>query len=396
MTQSIHNQAKLLLFIFSLFSFASLLSGTFVPVYLWKQSESYIHIGFYVLGQYLSSGIIFYVCATFAKQGKKRLIMQLGCGIVAIFYGLILYSGEIAKYYVFLLGMIYGIGVALFWLAYNIFYFEITEADNRDLINGWQGLLVAICSIVAPFLASRLIVQLSDEAGYRIVFIGSLVVYAIIVFLVMRLEQRDKGTSYNWKFPLKAFVMTKPDWKHLGLAIAAQGVREGMFLSLLPFLVFITTSSEAEVGFYTLISAIVALIANYLIGKKLKQQQRKRALFVGALGSWLAILFVTIIPNLTGLLLFGAATAFIWPLFIIPFTSMVFDSIGQSEDAVQLKEEIIVFRELALMLGRIMGLIPFFIYSIWLYKLQFQVNWLLLLVGVFPLIAVMFIKKVKR
>lgn len=394
MTQSLHKQAKLLLFIFSLFSFASLLSGTFIPVYLWKQSESYLHIGFYVLGQYMSSGLFFYLCASLAKQGKKRLLMQLGCGVVAIFYGLILFIGAQAQYYVFLLGSVYGIGQALYWLAYNIFYFEITEAHNRDLFNGWQGLLVAICSIIAPFMASRFIEMLNDEVGYRIIFISSLVIYAIIVVLVFKLEQRAKGKQFDWLFPLKAFSMAKYNWKNLGLSIISQGIREGMFLTLLPFIVFLTTSSEGEVGLYTLISAVIALIANYLVGKKLKQKQRKKALFIGALGSWLAILFIIIKPNLSGLLLFGGASALIWPLFIIPFTSMVFDRIGQSEDAVQLKEEIIVFRELSLMLGRIIGLVPFFIYSIWLYQLQFPVYWLLLLVGICPVLSVMFIKKV--
>ena len=396
MTQTLSGQAKLLLFVFTLFSFASLLSGTFVPVYLWKQTGSFFQIGLYILGQYVSSGIVFYLAGSVAKRGKKRLLLQSGCIGMGLFYAILLIISNQASHYIFLMGLLYGIGLALFWLAYNVLYFEISEPTNRDQINGWQGLLVAGCGIIAPWLASRLIVSLGAQLGYTIIFIYSFVLYAIIIVISFKLEKRPESHHFNWTYPFKALVSVRHNFRKLGYSIIAQGIREGLFLTLLPFVVFVTTKGEAEVGTYTLVTSLIALVSNIVIGKKLKPKRRMKALLIGAIGSWLAISFILITPTLTGLLMFGAITALVWPLFIIPFTSIVFDQIGKTKDAVALKEEMIVFRELALTLGRLIGLIPFFVYSIWLVTTPFHIGWLLLLVGIAPLLSIYFLKQVEK
>jgi len=396
LTSRLSNQAKLLLFISSLYSFSSLLSGTFVPIYLWKYSGSYIHIGSYILAQYLSSGLLFYLCGQAVKQGKKRQIMQLGAFSSALFYGIILLFGTYAHTYIMLLGLVYGIGVAFFWLTYNVYYFEITDANNRDRYNGWQGMLTACCGILAPYLSSRLIVWLGSDLGYRIIFICSLILYAIIIVLSIKLEKRKEVGQFNWKFPLYALLKPNKQWSQLGYSIIAQGIREGMFLSMLPLIIYIATKNEGQIGTYTLVTSLLAFVSNYILGKTLKKHFRNKAMLIGALGSWLAVTLILIKSGFSGLILFGSITAIVWPLFIVPFTSIVFDQIGKNKEAVKLKEEIIVFRELALMIGRFIGLIPFFIYSFWLSQYEINLGWILLLVGISPLISVFFIVKINK
>src|SRR5690606_36900991 len=104
----------------------------------------------YIGVQYLSSGLLFYVFGQAAKQGKKRLLLQLGALFAALFYAVILMVTSKSYQAILFLGCLYGVALALFWLAYNVFYFEITDAKNRDRYNGWQGMLVACCGIVAP------------------------------------------------------------------------------------------------------------------------------------------------------------------------------------------------------------------------------------------------------
>lgn len=396
LTHRLNKQAKLLLFVFALFSFSSLLSGTFVPIFLWKNSQSYFYLGSYICAQYLSSGLLFYVFGQAAKHGKKRRLLQLGALCAALFYAVILLIRSHSYQAILFLGCLYGFALALFWLAYNVFYFEITDAENRDHYNGWQGMLVAGCGIIAPWLSSRLIVSLGAGVGYRVIFICSFILYAIIIVISVKLEKRAVKGVYDWSFPIKMFFKQREQYRALSYAIMAQGVREGMFVSLLPFIIYIATNSEGQIGYYTLVTSFIAFISNYFIGKRLKANKRMKAMLLGACGSWLAIFLILLHSGFTGLMWFGGITALIWPFFVIPFTSMVFDQIGKTQEAVEHKEEFIVFRELALMIGRLIGLIPFFIYAMWLYKIDISIGWLLLLVGLAPLLSVFFMKKVSE
>src|SRR5690606_27088440 len=140
-----------LLAIHAFFGFATLLSGTFVPVYLWKTSQSLIAIGVYALFQYSIAGAIFYVAGKWVKQGNKLNCLRVGCLLSGVFYSLVLWLKEDASQIPYLLGVVSGLGLGFFWLAYNVVYFEITEPNTRDRFNGWQGLLSAFAGIIAPW-----------------------------------------------------------------------------------------------------------------------------------------------------------------------------------------------------------------------------------------------------
>ena len=67
--------------------------------------------------------------------------LRLGVSVSAGFYMLVLWLGASSFHYFVWLGMVQGISVGLFWIAFNVVYFEVTDPDNRDRFNGWVGLL---------------------------------------------------------------------------------------------------------------------------------------------------------------------------------------------------------------------------------------------------------------
>lgn len=379
-------QAILLLAIHSSFGFATLLSGTFVPVYLWKTSQSLIAIGVYALFQYSIAGGIFYVAGKWVKQGNKLNCLRVGCLLSGVFYSLVLWLKEDASQIPYLLGIVSGLGLGFFWLAYNVVYFEITEPNTRDRFNGWQGLLAAFAGMVAPWSSGIIISKLSNERGYQIIFTASLIIFCCCAGLSFFIKKRKGSGTYDWSHPFKLFKSKEAKWRKAFFAVFTQGVREGVFMFLIGLIVYMATSDEAKVGTYTLITSLVSLISFWAVGKWMKPDLRKWSMLIGAVMLALVILPLFFGIQYKSLIYFGIGTALFLPLYVIPITSRVFDLIGASQYSVQKREEFIVLRELALTSGRVSGLIPFFLYVL-LMNTEKGLLWMLLVVGSVPIIG---------
>jgi len=286
-----------------------------------------------------------------------------------------------------LLGMLSGIGLGCYWIAYNLIYFEITEPNTRDRFNGSQGLVTAVVGMLAPWLSGTLISLISNERGYAYIFTASLIIFAICGALSFFIVKRPVQGHYKWSYPLQQWRDQSPEgknWRRAFLGITAQGVREGVFLFLINLIVYIATKDEAKVGTYTLLYSITSLISFWICGKWLKPRFREYSMLIGVVS-----ICVILIPffwrvDYSILLIFGIGTALLFPMYIIPITSQIFDMIGASKQSVEHREELIIFREIALTLGRVIGLAPFFIYILWV-NTERGLVWMLLLVGAAPI-----------
>lgn len=394
MKKMLDRQAWLLLAIYSSFAFANALSGTFIPVYLWKASGSYLTVALFALAQYSFSGLTFYLCGKWIKEGNKLNCLRVGCLLSGVFYCIVLWLKQSASDMPFILGAVNGVGLGCYWVAYNLIYFEITEPDTRDRFNGSQGLFASGTGIIAPWLSGLLISWLADDKGYTFIFSASLIIFACCGFISFFIVKRPPQGSYDWLYPLKQWQARSKEskqWRYAFIAVAAQGIREGVFLFLINLIVFIATNNEAKVGTYTFISSLTALVSFWLCGRLLKPQYRERAMLIGVLSITAVLIPFFWRIDYTMLLIFGVGTALLFPLYIIPITSKVFDMIGASKQSVEHREELIIFREMALTLGRVLGLVPFFIYVLWV-NTEAGLVWMLLLVGAAPIIGWFFMR----
>jgi YQGE family putative transporter len=385
LAKSLDRQAALLLIVQALFGIANALSGTFVPVYLWKASGgSYMVIGWFTLGQYVISGLTFWVAGKWVKEHNKMHSLRLGILMSGVFYSVVLLLGASAKSYVVPLGMLSGMSLGMFWLAFNVVYFEVTDPDTRDRFNGWAGLLGSAAGIVAPWVSGFLITRLKNEQGYRLIFTISLVIFAISVVLSFWLKKKHGQGTYNWKHGIQQLMTKGNPWRRMFPAIAAQGVREGVFMFLVGLTVFIATKNESKLGSYSLITSLVALVSFWLIGKKLSKKNHKLAMLIGAVMIAAVILPLFWKVSYMTLLMFGIGTSLFIPLYIIPMTTRVFDLIGQTEESAREREEFIVLREAGLVIGRLIGL------SMYLIVLPLNdspraITWLMFGVGIVPI-----------
>ncbi|MCM3628967.1 MFS transporter [Paenibacillus glycanilyticus] len=355
-------QAILLLTVQGLFGVASALSGTFIPIYLWKASQSFMLIGWFTLGQYVTGAITFWLAGKWVKEHHKMYSLRLGIVLSGAFYFTVLMLGQQAKTYSIPIGMLSGMALGFYWMAYNVVYFEITEPDNRDRFNGIAGILGALSGIIAPWVSGFLITTLQGERGYKLIFTISLVIFGLAVVGSFWLTNRGVvGEKYKWFHGYEQLKEKGNPWRRMFAAIVTQGVREGVFMFLIGLVIYIATKNEGKLGNFSLITSLVALISFWFVGKRLKPGNRRIAMLAGTIMIGLTILPLFYKVDYSTLLIFGIGTSLFIPLYIIPMTSRVFDLIGNSEQNVKNREELIVLREAGLIIGRVIGLAAYLI-----------------------------------
>src|SRR5690606_29342748 len=125
--------------------------------------------------------LTFWLAGKWVKEHNKMNVLRLGVGVSALFYVLVLILGKQSADMVIVLGGVQGVASGLFWLSFNVVYFEVTGPEDRDLFNGWSGLLGSASSMLAPWVSGLLITQIGDGEGrgYRWVFALSLTIFVI-------------------------------------------------------------------------------------------------------------------------------------------------------------------------------------------------------------------------
>ncbi|MDD9266326.1 MFS transporter [Paenibacillus sp. GCM10023248] len=386
------SQAILLLIVHTLFGCANALSGTFVGVYLWKAKNDFTLIGWFTLATHLTMAITFWLAGKWVKEHNKMNCLRIGVAVSAVFYMLVLWLGANSIHYFVWLGMVQGISAGLFWVAFNVVYFEVTDPDNRDRFNGTVGLLGSGAGIFAPWISGFLIVKLGGVAGYRLIFSISLGIFLAGVVISFFLKKRKVQGRYEWMFPIRCLKQNETPWKRVSLALVFQGVREGVFGFMIALLVYISTSSEASLGNFVLITSAVSLVSFWAVGRFIKPRFRKISMLIGA-----TMVVAIIVPffwsvGWSTLLIFGLGAALFFPMYSVPMVSAVFDLIGSTEESAKQREEYVVLRELSLNVGRVCGVLLFISVISW-NKDPLVVSVLLLVIGSSPLFSWFFMRK---
>ncbi|WP_217593079.1 MFS transporter [Cohnella sp. GbtcB17] len=354
-------QAVLLLAVNALFTCGNALSATFVNIYIWKIKHDYALLGWFAVVHQLAMSLTFWLAGKWVKEGNKMNALRGGVIAAAAFYGLVLAFGTRAADAVPILGLVQGVSSGLFWLSFNVVYFEITGPDNRDRFNGWAGLLGSLSGMLAPWLSGLLIASSGGNAGYRLIFGISLAIFVAGAALTFGLHKREPSGRYDWRIGLGGLLRKGNPWRAITGAMVAQGLREGIFGFVIALLVYTSTGSEMKLGSFSLYTSAAAFLSFWIAGRLLKTSRRFWGVLIGAV-----MMTLFIVPLLWGtgyskLLIFGLGTAVFAPLFSIPSVSVVFDQIGGNEADVKRREERVILRELALNAGRFVGALTFIV-----------------------------------
>jgi MFS transporter, YQGE family, putative transporter len=357
---------SLLLFIGGIYSLSVALSNTFVNIYLWKQSGKFSDLAFYNLSIVVVQPLTFILAGRWAKKIDRVIVLRIGVIFLALFYLAVLLTGTNASKFLLLLGGLLGVGYGFYWLAYNVLTFEITEPDTRDFFNGFLGILTSAGGMVGPMTAGFIITRLEKFTGYSVVFGISLSLFALAVFLSFSLKKRPANGRYCFQRILTE-RKHNTNWRLITNAHIFQGLREGTFVFVISVYVFISTGSELALGTYGLINSGISFLAYYGASRLIKKKGRKKAILIGGILLYLAILLIIWDVTFVKLMIYAATIALAYPILLVPYISTTYDVIGSGWNAAEMRIEYIVVREIFLHFGRIFSIL-FFLTAIFFFK----------------------------
>lgn len=370
---------KLLLIIGGLYTLGIYLSNVFVNIYLWKQSGEISVLAVYNLFIYVTQTLIFILIGRFVKRIDRVIILRLGILIISIFFiTVFLLSTNAAKYHYFL-GIIIGTGYGLFWLAYNILVFEITEPPTRDYFNSKFGALQSLSGMIGPMSAGAIISALEGQIGYLIIFFTSFLLFIFAIIMSSFLDRRTAEGAYFIREVINERKNNKR-WFYLLNAHFFQGIREGVFLFLVGIWVFMMTNSEWVIGVYNLIYALSSFIGYQICAKFVTPINRRVFILTGTIFLYVSVFWLLIADKALDFYIYSAAIGLFLPLFFSPYTSVSYDVIGQAYNARDYRIEYIILRDITLNLGRIVSLLTFLL-GLFIFNEPLWIKYGLLLYG---------------
>lgn len=370
-----------LLIIGGLYALGIALSNTFVNVYLWKQSGQFLDIAIYNLAIVILQPLTFILAGKWAKKIDRVYVLRLGVIFLSAFYLTVLLLGDSAGRLLVVLGGILGIGFGFYWLAFNVLTFEITEPDTRDFFNGFLGLLTSFAGMIGPFFAGWLITAMDKLIGYKIIFGISLGLFFGAVIISFLLNRRAAEGRFSFKPIIIEERKRNRNWNNILKAHFFQGLREGTFVFVITVWVFITTNSEFALGTFGLVQSAVSFAAYFIATRIIKQQYRKKFIFIGGLILFLALGLLLFDLTFTKLMIYGVTVAIAYPLILIPYGSLTYDVIGHSWKAAEKRIEYIVVREIFLNSGRFISIL-LFILTITVFDEEKSIPFLLPVIGI--------------
>ncbi len=383
---------SLLLIIGGLYSLSVALSNTFVNIYLWKQTGKYSDIALYNLAVVILQPLTFILAGRWAKKIDRVIVLRIGVICLSLFYLAVLVTGTKAASFLLLLGGLLGVGYGFYWLAYNVLTFEITEPETRDFFNGFLGILSSMGGMIGPIAAGLIITKFEKFTGYTIVFGLSLTLFALAVFMSFSLKRRPAKGSYHF---IRIFEERRQNenWRLVTNANFFQGLREGTFIFVISVFVYISTGSEMALGTFGLLNSGISFIAYFLASRLIKKNYRKKAILIGGLLLYAAVILIVWEVTYAKLLIYAAIIAIAYPLLLVPYISTTYDVIGVGWKAAEMRIEYIVVREIFLNIGRIISILAFLAAVTW-FNEEKSIPILLLILGLGDTIIYLFIKRV--
>jgi YQGE family putative transporter len=389
----INKDLVLLLVVGGLYFLSIALSNTFVNVFIWKKSGEFADIALYNLGIVILQLLTFILAGSWAKRVDRVVVLRLGVTFLSVFYLTVLFTGDHANQFLFLLGGLLGIGFGFYWLAFNVLTFEITEPETRDFFNGFLGLLSSLAGMIGPFFAGWVITSMEEFTGYKLIFSLSLALFSVAVILSFFLKRRSAQGNFSFQRIVRE-RKNSGNWNSILWAHFFQGLREGTFAFVIVVWVFIATKSELALGTYGLIQSAVSFVAYYLATRLIKQRHRKKAILAGGVILYAALGFILFELSFPLLITYGVVISIAYPLLLVPFSSLTYDVIGKSWKAAEMRIEYIVVREIYYNVGRIVSILSFLLVVIY-FDTSKNIAVLLAVLGLGHFLIYFFIRSVR-
>lgn len=383
-------EAKILLAVNALFTFAMGLSSVFVNVFFWRETGNFKVIVIYNLMHYMIMPFTFFLGGMIAKKKNGIWSLRIGLLLYALFYVAILVIKIKTPAVIYGLGILFGAATGFYWLAYNTLSFDFTCMTNRDTFNGFNGSFAGVASAAAPIISGYIISRYTNFKGYNIVFIATLILFITLILISLIMKCKNYGSSLNIK---KIFKRNSDDWSTFRKTTYLWGLRDSTIGFVINILIIQTTGSELSLGKLTLMASLLSAASFTLVQKIIKPPKRRLSIYIGTIGSLVAVMAVVLKVSYSTLLIFTIMDAFFLPFFLIQFSSSTCNIIERNREQ-DMRIEYIINKDIAINAGRTTSAVVLLLLLITI-KNPSILKVYLVLIAIAPVVSGYFLRKLK-
>jgi len=337
---------------------AALLAGTFLSIFLWRESHDLTPIAIYSGLSALMIPLAFVANGVLWRGLGAGWSVRLGLGLNGFVYLLVLSLGHSAAAWVVPLGLIRGMAEGFYWSGFHLVTYDTTCNEDRDRYFGVQATLTAFLTAALPPAAGAVIVAGSGlrtpYGGYEIIFAAA----AVLLVAAMALAGHLPSASRPRLSVRRALFLARrnPDWQWVTRARLADGFTGSVLGLVLTILTYLVLKNEQQVGDFNGLMGVLGVIMSLGLTTIIRPKHR---IVYALIGASMLVMSTLLLPlYLTGwaLLGFGLLRAIGGPLHSNALAPVALQVIDRDPAPRLMRYEYIVHSELCLAVGRVLSL----------------------------------------
>lgn len=351
--QKLSRDLKLLVFFSALRNITDLFLGTFLISFIMSlSSEQILSVSMYKLFEYAATCAGFFIFANWCKRYNKVVIFALNqLPKIALLISIIM-LGDLVPNYVIPLGVLYGLGSALYHLPMNSM---VAEKSTRHNVGLYMGAKMAACyavKVFVPVLLGFFIDTGSFVQVANVLLVLSVLELILMAFLSPSRHRSSKPIDFGGFFRcmLRFSVI-----RHLFTMEIMRGFGTGLLASVITMYTVYMFKTDLNLGIFTTLFSVCSIVTSWLSGRYGKPRYYPYmilfAMFVSLIGISIFVWRTTPITFLIYNFVYSTAIVVLDQLCSVNMYKLSNSKCITSNHRI----EYFVFRDFALFIGRWIG-----------------------------------------
>ncbi len=331
----------------------------FINAFLWRQSGDFKIVAVYNIFFFIGILVGFFINGLLYKLYSPSRLYIIGVFFQGISTAILLLLPAVNYWVIIIFGIIFGVATGIYWANRNFLTLKATESHNRIYFASIESNADTLLKIIIPALIGWFII------GFH--FADPLAAYKYLAFfmLLVSLIIGWKFKNFDLKIPKPSNLFLKSTsarWMRYRVFQLLDGFMDGVMAFAPTLMVLYLVGQEDTLGSIQSISALIAAVVIFFLGKSLTIKHRTRLLLVNAFMAILGTAFFSLNYSELGVYVLFACEAVSIPLFWLADSSLSFDLIDENENK-ESHYAYVVDREVYLNLGRIGGVLIFLLWA---------------------------------
>jgi YQGE family putative transporter len=327
--------------------------GVFINTFFFRQDGKISTVAIYTAICCFGTAVFMQLSSYISIRKSPVFVMRVGVVLFNIFYVALLLLQNRAVHFMPLLGLLNAFASSFYWQGFSTLMQDLTNSNNLNKTISVIGICNAVVSLVIPGLSGFVITRFNGSTGYMVIFMCSFVVSLFTTYLTTRIPYVKHNIKSNL-FNTYVKVFRTRSWLLMFLSEFFRGMRDVSFPLFLSIVYFKLIENEGILGLNTMVCGLASIIAFYIAGKFIKENNHLKFVLVSS--SVVLILFLILFLRMDATIIFIASifNAILTVGIYTPSMSTLFGMFDNLEGDFNFTQ-IMAVHEIFLATGRVIG-----------------------------------------